>query len=362
MRVAVDVNPLAGPRTGIGTYLAQLLDEIPRVPDPPELIGLQLSLRARTLRLPGVAVRRVPVPAMALHALWSHTAQPPVTLLTGRVDVVHGPNFVAPPAGRRAATVITVHDLTYLRFPELVTAASLRYRELVPAALSRGALVVTPSETVAGEVRDAYGLPVERVRPTLLGVGADWFDAPDPRPARPPELADDYLLFVGSREPRKNLSWLLAAYRQAAAAGHDVPQLALVGPQGWGPDELPAAGDRPPVLLGYRGGAELRALVAGARAMVCPACYEGFGLTPLEALAAGTPVIASDIAVHREVLGTTATFVTLDDVDALAAALADPPPRTPEQREHGRDRAAGFTWAGTAAATVAAYRAALAAR
>lgn len=362
MRVAVDVNPLAGPRTGIGTYLAHLLEEIPRLPDPPDLIGLQLSLRSATLRLDGIPVRRVPVPAAMLQALWTHTSQPPVTLLTGRVDVVHGPNFVAPPAGRRAATVITVHDLTYLRYPELVTTASLRYRDLVPAALCRGALVLTPSQTVADEVRDAYALPADRVRPTVLGVGVDWFEPPSQAVVRPPETAQDYLLFVGSREPRKNLGWLLRAYREAARAGENVPRLVLVGPQGWGPDELPTAGDRPPVLLGYRSGAELRALVSGARAMVCPARYEGFGLTPLEALAAGTPVIAADIPVHREVLGDCATFVELDDVDALATALTRPPARSADQRDRGRRRAAQFTWAGTAAATVDAYRVAAANR
>lgn len=357
MRVAVDVNPLAGARTGVGTYLQHILTEMALLPDAPDLIGLQLSLRSRTLRLADLRVRRVPVPAAALHMLWSRMPFPPVTALTGRVDVVHGPNYVAPPAGR-AATVITVHDLAYLRYPELVSAASLRYRELVPAAIRRGATVLTPSSTIADEVREAYRLDPERVRPTPLGVDPGWSEAA--AAALPSEVGPDYLLFVGSREPRKNLGWLLDAYRQAARAAVELPQLVLVGPAGWG--DQPNLGPRPPTVLGFTSGAELRALVAGAKALVSPSRYEGFGLTPLEALAAGTPVIASDIPVHHEVLGDCARFVPLDDVDALADALAHPPARSAAQAAHGRARSGNFRWSKTAASTVSAYRFALESR
>jgi glycosyltransferase involved in cell wall biosynthesis len=307
-----------------------------------------------------IPVRRVPVPAAALHAVWTKVAFPPVTWLTGPVDVVHGPNFVVPPAGR-AASVVTVHDLTYLRFPELVSSASLRYRELVPAAIRRGAFVLTPSETVAGEVRTAYSIDADRVVPTPLGVDPVWTKPPDAArlPAEVAALGGDYLVFVGSREPRKNLQWLLRAYARGAAQGR-VPALVLVGPAGWG-DELDF-GDQRPLLVGYQEQPAVHAIVAGARAMVCPARYEGFGLTPLEALAAATPVIASDIEVHREVLGDCARFVPLDDDDALTGALLSPPARDPGWAAAARARAAAFRWSQTAAATAYAYRCAVAGR
>jgi glycosyltransferase involved in cell wall biosynthesis len=359
VKVAIDVNPLAGPRTGIGIYTQHLVRELPLLPDAPDLIGVQLSLRSRTLQL-DIPVRRVPVPAAALHAIWSKVAFPPVTWLTGRADVVHGPNFVAPPAGK-AATVITVHDLTYVRFPELVNPASLRYRDLVQAAIRRGAFVLTPSETIAAEVRDTYRIDEDRVFPTLLGVDPSWTEPAD-QARLPPEVAElngDYLVFVGSLEPRKNLKWLLRAFTLASRSGK-VPTLVLVGPAGWG-DQLDFS-DRPPLLLGYQETAAVQAIVAGARAMVCPARYEGFGLTPLEALAAGTPVIASGIDVHREVLGNFARFVALDDDDALAEALLEPPVRTPAWLESARSWVAVFRWSDTAAATLFAYRCAAAAR
>jgi glycosyltransferase involved in cell wall biosynthesis len=285
--------------------------------------------------------------------------------------VFHATNFVAPPA-RRAATVVTVHDLTYLRHPEMVTAASARYRDLVPRALRRGATVCTPTAAVAAEVADAYRLPPERLVVTPLGVGPAWGEATPPDPAwlAAKGLPERYLLFVGNREPRKNLPTLLAAYRELlsgrvpdrGAPGSPVPPLALVGPAGWGEAldlaGLPADAVRIP---GYLPEDDLARVVAGAAALVFPSWYEGFGLPALEALACGTPVVASDLPALREVLGDQAELVPPGDAaalaDALARALEDPggePARTAR-----RARAAAFTWRACAQATLTAYRRAL---
>src|SRR6185312_2711183 len=192
---------------------------------------------------------------------------------------VHGTNFVLPPL-RRAAGVLTVHDLSYLRYPETVAAASLRYRTLVPRGLRRAAVVVTPSQAVAAEVKAEYGLG-DRVLATPLGVDEGWFGA-TPMPAA--ELAarglpERYLLFVGTVEPRKGLPALLSALRLL----HDsdrvaVPPLVLAGPPGWGP-ALETAALPPGAVLsaGYLDTADLRRLVAGAALLAYPSVYEGFG-------------------------------------------------------------------------------------
>jgi glycosyltransferase involved in cell wall biosynthesis len=356
MRIALDGTPLLGSATGVGTYVRGLLSGLADLPGL-ELRAVPFTLRggARPADVPaGVAWRHRPVPARALHAAWSHGRMPPVEWLAGRTDVFHATNFVAPPT-RRAATVLTIHDLTFVRHPEWVTPAVLRYRELVPRALRRPrTVVVTPSRRVAEEVAEAYRLSDDQLVATPLGVDPAWSRA---TPATDEWLAGrglpgDYLLFTGAREPRKNLSTLLEAHRRARLAG-PVADLVLAGPPGWGPD----LGARPGVhLAGWLAPDELRGLVARARASVLPSHYEGFGLPLLEAMAAGTRVVASDIPVHREVSGGQALLVPPTDVDGWAAALASAGPLGDGERSAAAAWAAGHTWRRCAEATLEAYR------
>jgi glycosyltransferase involved in cell wall biosynthesis len=363
----LDATPLLGPRTGVGRYVEHLVRELAGL-DSLELVATAFTLRgagALPAAVPaGVRVRHRPAPARALQAAWDRLELPPVEWLVGRADVVHGTNFVLPPL-RRAAGVLTVHDLSYLRYPETVAAASLRYRTLVPRGLRRAAVVVTPSQAVAAEVKAEYGLG-DRVLATPLGVDEGWFGA-NPMPAAELTargLPERYLLFVGTVEPRKGLPALLSALRllhdSDRVADPDTPPLVLAGPPGWGP-ALETAALPPGAVLsaGYLDTADLRRLVAGAALLAYPSVYEGFGLPPLEAFAAGVPVVASDLPVVREVTGELATLAPVGDAAALAAAvratLADP--GDPVAR---RDRARGFTWAACAARTAEAYRLALA--
>lgn len=358
-RVVLDATPLLGPRTGVGRYVEHLVRELAA------LGSLDLVATAFTLRGAGalpaavpaqVQVRHRPAPARALQAAWDRLELPPVEWLAGRADVVHGTNFVLPPL-RRAAGVLTVHDLSYLRHPDTVAAASLRYRTLVPRGLRRAAVVLTPSHAVAAEVRETYGLG-DRVRATPLGVDEDWFAA-EPFPAA--ELAarglpERYLLFVGSVEPRKGLPALLGALRLLHDADPDTPPLVLAGPPGWGPALETAALPAGAVVgAGYLESADLRRLVAGAALLAFPSVYEGFGLPPLEAFAAGVPVVASDLPVVREVTGDLAALVPVGDEAGLAGAVRRTL-ATPVDAAALRARARRFSWAACAEATAQAYR------
>ncbi|MCU1590740.1 MAG: glycosyl transferase group 1, partial [Frankiales bacterium] len=289
-------------------------------------------------------------PARGLQELWARAEWPPVELLSGPVDVFHATNFVLPPL-RRARGVVTIHDLAYLRHADTVSTASARYRSLVPRSLRRASVVVTPSAATAEAVKAAYAVDCPVVV-TPLGVDARWSAAtPLDTPMRSRlGLPSAYLLFVGTLEPRKDLRTLLTAHRLLP----DAPPLVLVGATGWG-EELDVSGCITP---GYLGDDLLPGVVAGAAALVLPSRDEGFGLPVIEALSAGTPVVASDLPVLREVGGSVVTYAEAGDPGAFAAALhqvladpGDPGPR----RAHG----GAYTWARCAEATRAAYSLAL---
>jgi glycosyltransferase involved in cell wall biosynthesis len=350
VRITIDGTPLLGRRTGIGRYVERLVAALPAAV---ERRGLDIDLRVSTWTARGGRISGLPagvsqvghkVPARLLRSAWSRWDLPPVEALVGRTDVFHGTNFVSPPT-RHAREVLTVHDLTYARHRETVSTADLAYRELVERAVRRGAQVLCPSHAVAADVRAHYDLTVDRVTVTPLGVDRDWFDAV---PATAQALAaralpHDYLLFVGSLDPRKNLSTLLAAHALARAADAGVPDLVLAGPAG----RDPSLADRPGVhLTGWLDDAELRAVVAGAAALVLPSLDEGFGLPVLEALACGRPVAVSRVPALLEVGGDVVVDAPARDPEALADALHRvlALPDGPVERAARRDHARGFSW------------------
>lgn len=367
LRVALDATPLLGQATGIGRYTQELLTGLTRLPvgeRPDEVLATAFTWRGHAdlaSRLPdGVTAIGRRAPARVLQTAWRLGELPSMPMLGVRADVVHGTNFVLAPPGRGAAGVVTIHDLSYLRVPDTVSAASARYRELVPRSLRRAALVLADTQAVADEIADEYRLAPDRIRAIHLGVDPEWFDAgtgASPAPAL--DLPPRYLLFVGTLEPRKDVSTLLAAFRQLRREEPATPPLVLVGPSGWGP-ALDTAGLTPADvrLLGYLDTAELRSVVAGAAVLCFPSLYEGFGLPPLEALAAGTPVVASDIPAVREVVGGAGAGVELvpvRDADALASAISRLL-ATPVEPAVGRAYASRFTWLQTASRTAQAYK------
>ena len=346
MRLCLDGTPLLGRPTGVGRYVAGLVGGLTALPEPPDLRLAAFSLRGTDPPAPpGARWQYRRFPARVLQASWARTPLPPVEWLTGSLDVFHATNFVLPPT-RRAAGVVSVHDLSFDRHADTVDANVLRYRTLVPRGLRHARAVLTLTEATAEEVRERYGHPhVVAVRP---GVDPVWSQ---PQPA-PEGLPSSYLLFVGNLEPRKNLPVLVEAVRRMA----DPPPLVLAGPAGWGPS-LDTTGIEV-VRTGYLSDAQLRSVVAHASVMAFPSRHEGFGLPPLEAFACGVPAVVSDLPVLREVLGDLATYVPVGDADALADALQralDAPGDPAARRAH----AASWTWERCAQEAMAAYRSVL---
>ncbi|GAB3296809.1 glycosyltransferase [Epidermidibacterium keratini] len=361
MRVTLDATPLLGQRTGIGTYVERVLGALSAGYLADDWAATAFTWRGREAlpdRVPpSVDVHARPAPARALHAAWLRANFPAVEAICGRTDVFHGTNFVLPPL-QRAAGVLTVHDLAYLRYPHTVARASLAYAELVPRGLRRAAAVTVVSQAMAHQLLEAYRFPAERVVVTPLGVDPTWFTATSPAAELRRELGlpAEYVVAVGTLEPRKNLGALLDVWR----ARPELPPLVLVGGAGWG-QALDASGIAADKLIrtGHLGAEQVREVVAGASLLAFPSLDEGFGLPPLEALATGTPVMAADIPVTREVLGDQAAYADPRDVEAIADAIATALHEPVGTRQTRQDRAATFTWQRCAERTHAAYELAL---
>jgi glycosyltransferase involved in cell wall biosynthesis len=300
--------------------------------------------------VPPVPVRSLPLAGPWLYEAWLRAGHPRVERATGPVDVAHATTIIPCPSA--APLVVTVHDLAFRHEPEHFTRHGVRVFE---ASLRRirqwAALVLCSSQATLNDCR-VEGLPVERLRLVPLGVHAS--------PATPDAvvatrarlgLPAEYLVFVGTLEPRKNLARLVQALQRLP----DTPPLVVVGPDGWGAAPPSGAPGRV-IFTGPLPADERDAVVAGAAVLAYPSLREGFGLPVLEAMAQGTPVVTSRGTATEEAAGGAAVLVDPRDVDdigrGIAEALADPAPWVAA----GRKRAAAMTWERTAELTLSAYR------
>jgi glycosyltransferase involved in cell wall biosynthesis len=321
MRVALDVTPLIGPRTGIGEFVSGLAAELARRPDV-TVVPVAMTWRGRQQ----AGAQHQPIPARLVQQLWLRTERAPITSWLGSVDVVHGTNYVVGPRDRRGTPrIVTVHDLATVKTPHLCDAPTLVFPQLVQRAVATGAMVQTDSDAVACDVREWLGIGTDRVKrihPGVPPLGEPVPEGLDHRLAGRP-----FVLSVGTEDPRKGLTVLAAAF---GAIRREIPELQWVhaGAAGWGTEALVAS------LAGLDGG-DLRAvhrvgrvtpaqrswLLRHTQVLAYPSMDEGFGFPPLEALSVGTPVVATDVGSLPEVLGNMATIVPPSDPDKLAAAV-----------------------------------------
>lgn len=344
LRVAIDATPLLGDRTGIGVAVTGMVRELGRRSDL-ELVAYGLTLRGWT-RLPdvvppGMRASRRPAPAGPLLRIWARADHPPAEWWTGPADIVHGTNYVVPPA-RRARRMVTVWDMTPVRFPEMSAPTSLLYPRLVKRAVDRGAWVHTGSRFVADEIQEYFGVEPERVKVVPPGI-----DVPLPRKTAGP--SGGYILGIGRIEPRKDFPSLVRAFDLIAGSHPDL-ELVIAGPPGWAEDDLErsieAAAHRERIRrVGWV--EDAARLIGGAAVFVYPSLYEGFGFPPLEAMALGVPVVATEAGSIPEVAGSAAELVPPGDVEGMAEAIQKvlTDDRRREQLiQAGSERAAGYTW------------------
>ena len=367
MRLAFDATALLGPRTGVGVVAAEVLARLATTDDL-DVVAFGITWRGRrelAAAVPaGITTVGRPMAARPLRRAWARFDGPPIEWWTGAVDVVHSPNYVVPPA-RRAAELMSVHDLTFVHFPELCTADTLAYPPLIHRALGRGATIHTGSHFVAEEIRHVFALAPERV--VVVPYGVTELPPPaggtDAATGRRLAGGDRFVLALGTVEPRKDLPSLVRAF-DALADAHPDLVLVIAGPDGWGSDALAGAIAASPHRtrirrLGWVTDDQRAALLRGASVYAYPSIYEGFGLPPVEAMAAGTPVVTTRAGSLPEVVGDAALVVDPGDAEALAEAigrLLDDDALAERQRVAGRARSQQFSWDATATGLVGLYR------
>ncbi len=379
MKVVFDGTPFLLEKTGIGHYTENLASHLLRSRPGMELEIFSISLRAGhrlkelSPSLENVRVRGYNLPANFLYyTWWRRTGSFPAESLLGEFDIFHATNYQAP-ALRTARLVSTVHDINFVRFPEMQSKGIRRFISYLPSLLERSHMVLADSRFTADELADVYGLSPEKVRVVYPGLNPVFMSEPSweeiDTALHAYGLEPPYIAYIGNLHPRKNLATLLEAFSLLREEGLE-HRLAVIGGGGLGKlnnteyrklmfkvEDLGLEDEV--VFTGYVPDQRLKSLLSRADMLVFPTIYEGFGLPPLEAMACGVPVITSSRASLPEVVGDAA--VLLEDpleAEEIAARMKDVI-RDEKLRadlvRKGRERARAFTWEQAAAQVLEVY-------
>jgi glycosyltransferase involved in cell wall biosynthesis len=342
MRIALDGMPLAPPLTGVGHYTAELARNLAVVAPSDSF----------TFISPGGLLKR---------RWWSLGL--PLHLLRNSFDVFHGTNYEIPFWSRRP-TVVTIHDLSILFQSEVHEHRLVRRaRKRLPWMARRASKIITPSNSIKTEVCEAFGIHPDKVAVTPEAPRPVFKRREDLELLRRLGIERDFILFVGTIEPRKNLRRLVEAFEQMLRNTSLSPQLVIAGGQGWMMDDFVSFIKQKGVedrvrLTGYLEDEDLCGLYSTCTAFIYPSLYEGFGLPPLEAMACGAPVITSRTPALVETVDTAARLVDAKSVHDIAHAMTEMLSDN-KMREHyaelGKVHVKKFSWEQTAQKTLEVY-------
>ncbi|HEX9424278.1 MAG TPA: glycosyltransferase family 1 protein [Pyrinomonadaceae bacterium] len=377
MRIGLDGLPLTSLKTGVGHYTFELARSLARAEPsssfeiiyPSTYPPIDLIENGTVATLPdNIGLERVRVGLVGRH-WWS--AGLPRYLRRRKVGLFHGTNYDIP-LWRPCATVLTIHDLSHRLYSETHERRSVRRaRRRLPLIARAADAIITPTESVRREVCEHLKTSRQKVFAIPEAARACFRPLAFSETAEERQrlgIGDDFLLAVGTLEPRKNLLVLVKAFEGVTRARpQSNTELVIAGGRGWLSGPLFAAIDRSPArhrifLTDYLHDEDLRALYASCRAFIYPSIYEGFGLPPLEAMACAAPVIASRTPALEETTGGAALLFDPQNADELAQKilelLADENARR-KLSTAGQQRAAEFSWANTARLTWNVYEEAL---
>lgn len=365
VRIGIDGIPLAEPKTGVGHYTFEIAVEVARQ-SPSDSFEVLSHLPFSDLDPAPANLGFIQLPVNSATKHW-WTIGLPLYIRRARFDLFHGTNYDVPVWGG-CPTVLTIHDLSQLLFPQTHEERRVgRARRRLPVMSRRATVIITPTQAVKSEVcehlriardkvvvvneaprRSFQPMPLAQASATLQRLG----------------IEDEFILYVGTIEPRKNLITLIRAFEEILRSTTLRPQLVIAGKKGWLNEELFAyidsakLGDRL-CFTGYLGDDELRALYSACRVMVYPALYEGAGLPTLEAMACGAAVITTDTPAIVEMVGDKARLFSPADFRALAQQIVElltSPGARQSLSRAGIEHAARFTWERAAKETLKIYR------
>ena len=368
MKVCMQIQAAVDQRAGVGRYVHTLVPELAACRGDDELSGFYFDFRRKGSPFPPGLIREEAcraVPGALVQQAWKRLGLPAYTRFAPEADVHHFPNFIIPPLPPGPKAVVNIHDLCFLKCPETMEPKNRAYlRKRMPKTLRRADRILTISETMATELRDAFDLPEDKVVATLLGPPPA-LRAPDDVEARTRVRAlgidKPFLLHVGTLEPRKNHRFLFQVFERLQ---YFDGTLVLCGMRGWQTEPILEAMRTSPAAdrilhLDYVDDTDLASLYGQAEALLFPSLYEGFGLPPVEAMRQGCPVIASDGGSLPEVVGNGGVVVPTDDPDRWTEAierLFSSPDHRAKLINAGHTRAAGFSWRRCAEQTWDVYR------
>lgn len=367
MRIAIDAHSVGTKLAGNETYAVNLIEALAEI-DQTNSYTLYVTKREAVARFAG----RWPNFSVVRTLPHSPLVRIPFTLSAALrrnpVDVLHV-QFTSPPLAP-CPVVVSIHDLSFEHLPDTFKRRSrLQLRLTVRRSAQKAARVLVLSESVRDDVIKTYKLPRDRITTIPLAAPGHFRPVTNEKDLQRVrhnyEITGDYILSVGSIQPRKNLRRLVHAYSllQESRPGVKLPTLVLVGKKAWlygdtlRAIEQSGVGDQV-LLTDYVAESDLPALYSGALGFVYPSYFEGFGLPPLEAMQCGTPVIVGDRTSLPEVVGDAGLLVNPFDVNEISAALArliDNPDLRDKLRVKGLQRAAQFSWRDTARRTLTVY-------
>lgn len=357
MRIGINVHLLSTTHTGIQHYIRALVMEL--VAHASSTHEVVLYGESAHLPLPaGVCVQWVssarPLRSGAQRVLWEQTVLPRLLWRDG-IQVFFSPAFILPVLWNGAG-VVTVHDLNFEVSPQTIHPVRRAYlRAITRHSVRRARAVIAISGATREDIMRFYGVPAGKI--AVIPYGLDAFFNPDNARQLEPmvreryRLPEEFLLFVGTLEPRKNLLRLLEAYALALRQS-SLPPLVLAGAPGWQHERILAQARRLGIegnllFAGYVPREHLPGVYASARALLYPSLYEGFGLPPLEAIGCGTPVLASNLSAMPEVVGDAGLLVDPFNVPEMAEGIVRVTWDDALRRqvvERGRERALRFRW------------------
>lgn len=355
MRICIDIQSIIKNPTGVGRYTKELVKGLSLLNIQDDITLFYFNFLGKYNGFPVFPNKTVKcVPGRVYNRLWRWFKFPPVNWLIGDYDIYHFPNFILPPMSK-GKSIVTVHDLAFIRYPEYIEPKNLKYLQTqLPRSLKAAHKIIAVSQFTKQELIDIFNLPEEKIAVVYEGVGES-FKRIDKTEKKMPYK---YVLCTSTLEPRKNIEGLIRAFHVSGLKDY---KLVITGGKGWLYEGIfklikELGLEKDIVFLGYVKDVDLPIIYSGASLFVFPSFYEGFGLPLLEAMACGVPVVSSRV---NEILGDNAYFIDPKEPSDIANGITEVLNNMDLQQElirKGLDHVKKFTWQRCAEETLKVYK------